>query len=840
MTTPLITNISPADGSVAAVGASSRFSVRDATLEINLSKLQLYRGTGPVFYTGGALPETLEGPPTFYFQALSGSPGVYADRTVLPDNFLRISKSIPSQNQEAVYFMGGLEAPAEPDGPLMAEFTLRLNKTEVTVDGNKFTGVLVGLLIGNTGLTVKFFTNAGVQSIQVQDAALTTTTPPSGAYISSFDWDEAVAKNADGSNTYKILWHPQRNIVKLFLKDPSQPTDQLLVSGHTALFSLVPAPEQRADQPWLFFGHGNYPTQTSISEWKNVFLQNIVAVPIFDGIVGSEHNTLLTTNNPNYYEGTVLPLDSHRAWQVLPASFGTIGGGARIIQDGLRLERSSNTQSIGYFRAEPKVTQKTVLDFRLFGEVVSQEPTIETSGIEVYIYDGIRQAKVALLQDVSGTQYVGLLKTLNPASITSYETFQMGWGIERNYRLVLNPGVDAKLYLLVSGSEGIEEELIATVPYTSLPALSMPGPGLGFLHNANSGGATARMTIRQVRYTTSSEVTDWKDFVSPSPTWTKMGTGTIVPATDSLDTEVGADASIVESLGVVTVSGLVNLSNASIGNYLEVLNGDNPGIYQISGVVDSTTAVIVNPAASGADSGNPLIQWKEIFDPTYSRMADASSSTNTLLRKVYSTGLQPDNGWSMELRARVVSYTHDPLLTQYPATGLNPVRAGTGFMAEVLDGTYRTALIFAEAGPPNGKIVILATHAYPWDDLFAIRSKRTLVAGAFCQVNWTKFHLYRFEKTIGGRIRLFIDEDLTPSIDVAHLGFPYPPHLGGGTPIVQIGHGDVGIVTVSDIQLLKFSISDGYDVSCSESLTEDELLGRFAHGVNVIVEAETL
>ena len=66
--------------------------------------------------------QLLVGPPTFYFQALSGSPGVYADRLILPDGYLRISKSIPSQNQEAVYFMGGLEAPAEPDAPLMFEF----------------------------------------------------------------------------------------------------------------------------------------------------------------------------------------------------------------------------------------------------------------------------------------------------------------------------------------------------------------------------------------------------------------------------------------------------------------------------------------------------------------------------------------------------------------------------------------------------------------------------------------------------------------------------------------------------------------------------------------------
>lgn len=754
MTTPLITNISPADGGIATVGASSRFSVRDAVSEINLAKLQLYLGTGSVFYQGGTLPEELEGPPTFYFQALSGSPGVYADRSILPDDYLRINKSVASQNQEAVYFMGGLEAPAAPDAPIMGEFRLRLDKTEVTTDGAGFTGVLVGILIGNSGLTVKFFVNAGVPKIEIHDAGLTTSSPPNAGYISSFDWDEGSALNLDGSNTYKVLWYPGRNRVRLYVKDSATDTDQLLVDGLTADFPLVPVSERKADQPWMFFGHGNYPLQTSISEWKDVYLYNVVTNPIWDGIIAGGHITELTTNNPLYYDGESLPRESHGAWQSLPASFGTLGGGERLTQDGLVLERTSNTESIGFYRAEPKLTAKTVLDIRLTGTVRSQEPSIETSGIEFYIDDGVRQARVALLQTTDGTQYVGILKSsAMPESLASYQYGLQSFNVERNYRLILLPGTKARLLMLGGLEEGVGETLVAEVNYADLPLTGMPGPGIGFLHNANSGAATASMTVRRVRYTLSTEIADFLDFNLGA--WTKLGTGP----------------------------------------------------YTVTS--------------------------------TYGRLADASSSDNVYFKKEYTGGqLQPDNGWSLEFRARVVSYDHDPALTKYLASGLNPIRASTGFMVQVLDGGNRTALVFAEAGPPDGRIVFLATETDTYENFMAIRGKESSTTGTYYSVDWTKFHLYRLEKTVGGSLRLYVDELSDPVLEFSNLEFDYPPHVGGGNPRVEIGHAETGIKTTSDFQMIKFSISDGFDVSCKPVLTDEELLGRFLNATNVLVEAE--
>jgi hypothetical protein len=839
LTTPLITNIAPIDGSVAPIGAPTRFSLRDAVTEIDRSTMQLFLGTGPVFYRGGELPEEVEPPPTMTFQALSGSPGVLADRSILSDDYLRIDKNTPSQNQEAVYFMGGLEAPAEPTDSLMAEFTLRLNSTEVTVDGTDFCGVLVGLLINNSGLTVKFFTNAGTQRIEIHSAELTATTPPSGSYVSSFDWDEAVALNADGSNTYKLLWCPEQDLVKLYVKDASSDTDQLLITGAVSDFPTLPSQEQRDHQPWLFFGHGNYPTQVSISEWKDVYLFNIVTNPILDGIVRGEHITSIVTNNQTYYEGADLPGDAPSAWQSLPSSFGTIGGGERVGTRGLVLERTSLVESIGYYRAEPKVTEKTSFDIKISGEVLFQDVSVETTGIEVYIDDGTRQARLAFLQDSSGEQGVGiLLGTGVPSLISSYESEVVGFSIERTYRLVLTPGVSAELFILTETGEGVEISSILQVSYSSLPVSGMPGPGLGFLHNANSGAATARMVVRQVRYSTDIEAVDWEDFISSSPSWTKVGSGDLVPSTLSSETNSGSLASIVESGGVVTVSGLTGISTDAPGNYLEILNGDHPGIYRIITFIDPTSVVIDNPSASGADSGNPSIWWNEIIDPSFVRMSDASNSDNTYLKKEYATTLQPNSGWTLEFRARIYSYNHDETLSDYGVSGTDLVRVSTGFVAQVLDGTNRASLVFADAGPDIGKIVLLSTFDTVWENLLAIRSGNTGIEGTYYAVDWTKFHLYRLEKNIGGSLRLFVDESVSPVINIEERLFDYPAHTSGGNPRVEIGHSESGILTVSDIQNLSFCISDGYDVSSAPVLSEQELLTRFNHGTDALVEIE--
>ena len=83
-------------------------------------------------------------------------------------------------------------------------------------------------------------------------------------------------------------------------------------------------------------------------------------------------------------------------------------------------------------------------------------------------------------------------------------------------------------------------------------------------------------------------------------------TDELVPAVNS-----GSVASVVESGGIVTVSGLSGMRPNSVGGYLEILNGTNPGTYRISQYVSEDAVVIENKLASGADAGNPNIQWVE-------------------------------------------------------------------------------------------------------------------------------------------------------------------------------------------------------------------------------------
>jgi hypothetical protein len=77
------------------------------------------------------------------------------------------------------------------------------------------------------------------------------------------------------------------------------------------------------------------------------------------------------------------------------------------------------------------------------------------------------------------------------------------------------------------------------------------------------------------------------------------------------DVNSGEVASIVESGSVVTVSGLANMRPTSVGGYLEILNGDNPGAYKITQYVSEDAVVVDNVLASGPDSVNPAIQWIE-------------------------------------------------------------------------------------------------------------------------------------------------------------------------------------------------------------------------------------
>ena len=155
---PAIVNISPAAGQVIGVSEPQRFSLRDVGSGINRSTVRIVLGAGPVFYPGGELPEDMDAP-TIYFEALSGNPNNEAT-VELDGDYLKVTKADAGNNQEAVFRMGGLEAPSDPDSPLMVEFTLLASIADMVLDGD-FSGVQVGLYANDSGFVLNFGANGG-------------------------------------------------------------------------------------------------------------------------------------------------------------------------------------------------------------------------------------------------------------------------------------------------------------------------------------------------------------------------------------------------------------------------------------------------------------------------------------------------------------------------------------------------------------------------------------------------------------------------------------------------------------------------------------------------------
>lgn len=95
------------------------------------------------------------------------------------------------------------------------------------------------------------------------------------------------------------------------------------------------------------------------------------------------------------------------------------------------------------------------------------------------------------------------------------------------------------------------------------------------------------------------------------------------------------------------------MTMASISGILQVLDGDNPGFFKISAFISATSVEIISPSASGADSGNPTLQWREVprapfisatqlalknSDGTVPSIPAASSQAFRVVRPVMSSG----------------------------------------------------------------------------------------------------------------------------------------------------------------------------------------------------------
>jgi hypothetical protein len=155
--------------------------------------------------------------------------------------------------------------------------------------------------------------------------------------------------------------------------------------------------------------------------------------------------------------------------------------------------------------------------------------------------------------------------------------------------------------------------------------------------------------------------------------------------------------------------------------------------------------------------------------------------------------------------------------------------------ALVDDDLNSTALLFAEAGPELGKIIFIPSGT-DWDyNLQLIQQHDPSVEGTYTAVDWSVNHIYRIEKTTNGRLQLFVDDYDDVLIDLDANLFSYPISSG---PQVEFGVLLAGSHAVCSWSWFRYSISTGYDFKARPILSDNEVLSRFNHSVNLIVEAE--
>jgi hypothetical protein len=544
---PQAVNRTPQPGSAVGTLEPFRFSARAALAEIDRAAVRAYFGTGRCHYDGGSRPEDYQDV-HFYLEEFGGTtPDRGATREIDIDGALVLSKlEFPIVLQEATYFFGGLEAPAETESPLMMEVKLKLKASEVATAPDGFTGVAFGLMAGNKGISVKLY-NGGTYffatGVVVQSAGRLVTTPPNLSYAKDLPWDDLYL-------TYKLLWDPARDRVRLYVSSgDGDVEDRLLVSGLVGDFPDLPAEEIRENTPWAFFGHVGGTTSQSISRWKFVAFYNYTECVVESGLFSGGVTGFLRTDSLVEYLPTAVPEKAEQPWKPLPSTFpGGVGGAYHLEAGQLVVDRTTMGKSIGFTRTELALPNITVFDFKVSVKALELASGVESSGVEFFIDDGDRCTRLGFLQTNSGTQYVGLLAdSAHPELLNSYSAVVQNFEVEVFYRIVFNPAGTVDLYRLVLG-EGLKPEYVLSVAYSALPVTTLPGPGLGFLHNATPGGALARLRLSALRYSCNISMVRSTDDPLPAD-WVPEGAGSTTVSPDREYIEL-ADTTDADSIRI--------------------------------------------------------------------------------------------------------------------------------------------------------------------------------------------------------------------------------------------------------------------------------------------------
>lgn len=609
---PLVVNRAPAPGAEKGVLESIRFSVRDADRQVRKTTIQCYLGYGSAWWGGGVLPED-DPLTTFILRSRVGAPSTPADRS-LDGDVLVMTKSLIGL-QESIYEFGGLQAPANYDAPLMFEFGVEMGA--YVVDSQYWAGVFAGIKADNKGVAIKFVDD-GNKKIELHSADPASATP---IYTVMYDW-------STGVHIFKLLWYPEFDVMRLYVS--SGPTavdsDVALIHGAISAFPDLPADEIPDVQPVGFFGHGGF-NSTSTSRWSSAHLYNEVTQAIVNGIPRGNHDGNFLSDSPHLYAASDFPRKVTQPWVVLPDSFGTIGGDEILEADGrISLLRSDPSESFGFYRVEPKVAAgATIVDFKLWGRVASRPPgSSSESGIEVYVDDGTKKAVVEFL-DTGDTQSVGLQGGSSDLS---------GWGSPALYRLIVDPTGSARIMTLTETDDGIMEAEFVGLNYASLPASDLPGPGIGFLHNANTVLATGELNLSWLRYSLDARM--WEASVGlPLTPWSLFGTGTPTLANDIVTIVDDNDGGGSDNLGYSRAE----TESENKGLFIEAICAVDS--YSKSGVDDPTRTV----TGVGLAIDDDLVQYELLFadgGPELGKIAFLTTGTDKDQNLIDIRALRPE------------------------------------------------------------------------------------------------------------------------------------------------------------------------------------------------------
>jgi hypothetical protein len=167
----------------------------------------------------------------------------------------------------------------------------------------------------------------------------------------------------------------------------------------------------------------------------------------------------------------------------------------------------------------------------------------------------------------------------------------------------------------------------------------------------------------------------------------------------------------------------------------------------------------------------------------------------------------------------------------------SPIGKNTGVGIVLDDGSYQLALLFADAGNLLGKIVYLANKTDYDLALFDIMAGRLDSVGLYASIDWSIQHLYRLERTVGGKIRLTVDLSDTPLIEWDFSKFPFPASIGSG-PRFYFGGLQDNKTNTSYWNIFEYTVSSGVDVMSKELIDSTTLERRFGQAGNIVVQAD--